>query len=71
MAHASLCACLNFISAIKPPALLLNTENVPPMRCTERSTMAKPRPEPVAEVRDRAQIHRHHPACADIGMAHF
>ncbi len=28
----SLVACLNFIRAIKPPALLLNTENVPPMR---------------------------------------
>jgi len=33
-AHAGLCACRNFIKAIKPPALLLNTENVPPMRCT-------------------------------------
>ena len=28
----SLSACLNFIKAIKPPALLLNTEKVPPMR---------------------------------------
>ncbi len=28
----SLVACLNFIRAIKPPVLLLNTENVPPMR---------------------------------------
>lgn len=28
----SLVACLNFIRAIKPPVLLLNTEKVPPMR---------------------------------------
>ena len=31
-AGQSLSACLNFIKAIKPPALLLNTEKVPPMR---------------------------------------
>ena len=42
---------LSSMVAISPPWAWLNTRNLPPMRSMARSTIASPRPEPMAAVR--------------------
>jgi hypothetical protein len=41
----------SLMCAARPPEVVLASAKMPPMRCTVLSTMARPRPAPVAAVR--------------------